>query len=76
MFGKCDSGIELIEENIGKLLNSGTYLFMGERETGKSSFVLQFILQGLKEGKTCLVVTAGLPRDFVIYAESLGMDVS
>jgi len=76
MFGKCESGIDLISENLGKIYNSGTYLFMGESGTGKTSFVLQFLLQGLKEGKSCLLVTPGLPRDFVIYAESMGMDIS
>lgn len=76
MFGKCDSGIDLIEENLGKLYNSGTYLLMGETGTGKTTFVLQFLLQALKEGKSCLLVTSTSPRDFVIYTESLEMGLA
>ena len=76
MLDKCASGIDLITENLGELYSRGTYLFMGDPKTGKTTFVLQFILQGLKEGKSCILVTSDSARDFAINAETLGMPVS
>ncbi len=76
MFSRCESGIDLITKNIGLLYRRGVYVFSGEEGTGKTSFLLRFLLKGLQEGETCLFVTSTSAKDVVINAAALGVDIA
>ena len=76
MFSRCDSGIDLITQNLGLLYRRGIYVFSGEEGTGKTNFILRFLLKGLQEGETCLLVTSTDAKDVVINAESIGVDIA
>ena len=76
MIDKINAGIDLITKNFGELYAGRTYLLAGEKDTAKTTFVLQYLYQGLKEGNTCLLVANQPPRDLVIHAEVMGMDLT
>ena len=76
MFSRCDSGIDLITQNLGLLYRRGIYVFSGEAGTGKTTFLLRFLLKGLQEGETCLLVTSTDAKDVVINAASIGVDIA
>ncbi|MFA6584689.1 MAG: RAD55 family ATPase [Elusimicrobiaceae bacterium] len=76
MLKKCNAGIDLITNNLGELYAGRTYLLSGAKGTAKTTFALQFIWQGLREGETCLLLANQPPKEIVIYADSLGMDLS
>ena len=76
MFSRCDSGIDLITQNLGLLYRRGIYVFSGEEGTGKTNFILRFLLKGLQDGETCLLVTSTDAKDVVINAESIGVDIA
>ncbi|GEM_PF-1669726 len=76
MFSRCDSGIDLITQNLGLLYRRGIYVFSGEEGTGKTTFLLRFLLKGLQEGETCLLVTSTDAKDVVINAASIGVDIA
>jgi len=76
MIDKINAGIDLITKNFGELYAGRTYLLAGEKDTAKTTFILQYLYQGLKEGNTCLLVANQPPRDLVIHAEVMGMDLT
>ena len=76
MFSRCDSGIDLLTQTIGLLYRRGIYVLSGEEGTGKTTFLLRFLLKGLQEGETCLLVTSTDAKDVVINAASIGVDIA
>jgi len=70
-----DFGIDLLAHNVDGLVSGKAYVLSGGRDTGKSTFALQFLAQGLKERQTCVLVTSQPPKAVVAHAESLKLDI-
>ena len=71
-----DAGIDLVTHNLGGLAAGKSYLLAGERGAAKTTFVLQFLYQGLKERKTCALVTNQAPNILIAHAAAMGMDLA
>ena len=71
-----DAGIDLVAHNLGELPAGKSYLLSGEHGTAKTTFVLQFLHQGLKERRTCVLVSNQPPKALVAHAETMGMNLS
>jgi len=69
------SGISFIDQNWGGFYSGGTYLVFGPRKSGRTSMGLQFSWQGAMQNEVCVYFTSMRPRNIIIQAESMGMDI-
>lgn len=69
------SGIPLVDEKWGGVYSGGTYLVIGPRKSGKTSLGLQFSLQAAISSGLCLYFTDMRPKNLIIHAGSMGMDI-
>lgn len=69
------SGISIIDSAWGGLYRGGTYLLVGERKTGKTLFSIQFAVETAKQKEICLFFTNTRPKDLMIQAASIDVDL-
>ena len=61
---------------LGGLTPKKMYLLSGTPGTGKTTFALQFIAEGIRNGESCLYVSVGLGgEDFVALAKAADIDL-
>ena len=70
------SGIGLLDERLGGLVEGRTYVLSGAPGTGKSVACLEFISAALDEGNPAAILTHDDPSDLIAQAEYLGLDFS
>ena len=75
---KVSSGVEGFDQLIyGGFPKGRSYLVAGEPGTGKTIFLLQFLLQGIKEGEKGIYISIDeKPEQIVADALALGWDLS
>jgi KaiC/GvpD/RAD55 family RecA-like ATPase len=59
----------------GGLTGGATYLVYGASGTGKSTFALAFLHQGLIQGETVALVTSQVPEAVLHHARAFGIDL-
>ncbi len=69
------SGISIIDSAWGGLYRGGTYLLVGERKTGKTLLSIQFAVETAKQKEVCLFFTNTRPKDLMIQAASIDVDL-
>lgn len=69
------SGISIIDSAWGGLYRGGTYLLVGERKTGKTLLSIQFAVETAKQKEICLFFTNTRPKDLMIQAASIDVDL-
>lgn len=69
------SGISIIDSAWGGLYRGGTYLLVGERKTGKTLLSIQFAFETAKQKEVCLFFTNTRPKDLMIQAASIDVDL-
>jgi circadian clock protein KaiC len=69
------SGISIIDSAWGGLYRGGTYLLVGERKTGKTLLTIQFAVETAKQKEVCLFFTNTRPKDLMIQAASIDVDL-
>lgn len=70
------SGIALLDERLGGLVEGRTYVLSGAPGTGKSVACLEFVSAALDEGQSAAILTHDDPTDLLAQAEFLGLDLS
>ncbi len=69
------SGISIIDSAWGGLYKGGTYLLVGEKKTGKTLLAIQFAVESAKQKEICLFFTNARPKDLMIQAASIDVDL-
>lgn len=70
------SGNPLVDMTWGGFYRGGTYFLLGPRKSGKTVFALQFAMQALSsEKETCLYFSSFRPKDLMINAVSIDIDL-
>lgn len=69
------SGIQLVDNTWGGFYKGGTYLLVGERKTGKTLISIQYAMEAAKQKGTCLFFTNARPKDIIIQAASIDVDL-
>ena len=69
------SGIHFVDNHWGGFYTGGTYIIHGPQKSGRTSLGLQFALQPSKDQKVCIYFTNMRPRNLIIQAESIGLDI-
>ncbi len=69
------SGFALIDEKWGGVYRGGSYLVVGPRKSGRTLLSLQFALEAVENGETCVYFTTMRPRDLMIHSASLNIDL-
>lgn len=75
MITKTLTGIKLFDDRYGGVYRGRSFLVCGRTESGKTLFGLKFLEQGIRQGERCLMLSASLADDLIIYAESLGIPI-
>jgi circadian clock protein KaiC len=73
----CSTGVPGLDEVLsGGLLRDCLYLVEGKPGVGKTTLAMQFLLEGLRQGETCLYVTLSeTRRELDVVAASHGWDL-
>ncbi|KAB2848249.1 MAG: hypothetical protein F9K42_09120, partial [Ignavibacterium sp.] len=69
------SGIPIVDNAWGGFYHGGTYLLVGERKTGKTLLSLQYAIEAAKNNEVCLFFTSSRPKDLIIHAASIDVDL-
>jgi circadian clock protein KaiC len=70
-----NSGIQLVDNTWGGFYKGGTYLLVGERKTGKTLISIQYAFEAVKQKGICLFFTNSRPKDVIIQAASIDIDL-
>ena len=76
MINKVSTGIEDFDLHYGGVFENRPTLVCGAKGTGKTTFGLNFLNEGLKNDERCLLLSTTNSKDLVILGESLGMPVN
>ena len=69
------SGISLVDSAWGGFYRGGTYLMIGARKTGKTLLSLQYAMESAGQKELCLYFTSKRPKDLIIQAASINIDL-
>jgi circadian clock protein KaiC len=69
------TGISLVDKAWGGFYRGGTYLLLGQRKTGKTLIGLQYAMESAKNREVCLYFTSMRPKDLMIHAASIDLDL-
>jgi KaiC/GvpD/RAD55 family RecA-like ATPase len=69
------SGIPIVDSAWGGFYYGGTYLLVGEKKSGKTLLSLQYAVEAAKNKQTCLYFTNSRPKDLMIHAASIDIDL-
>jgi circadian clock protein KaiC len=69
------SGIPIVDSAWGGFYHGGTYLLVGERKSGKTLLSLQYAVETAKNKEICLYFTSARPKDLIIHAASIDIDL-
>lgn len=69
------SGIPIVDSAWGGFYHGGTYLIVGERKSGKTLLSLQYAVEAAKNKEVCLFFTSSRPKDLIIHAASIDVDL-
>ena len=69
------SGIPLVDDEWGGFYRGGTYLLVGARKSGRTLLSLQFALECAQQKNVCLYFTSMRPKDLMIQAASIDLDL-
>lgn len=69
------SGIPLADKEWGGFYSGGTYLMVGSHKSGRTLLSLQFAMEAAKQNEVCLFFTSARPKDLLIQAASIGIDL-
>jgi circadian clock protein KaiC len=69
------TGIPIVDNAWGGFYRGGTYLLIGEKKSGKTLLSLQFAVESAKNKEVCLYFTNARPKDLIIHAASIDIDL-
>lgn len=69
------SGIPLVDLAWGGFYRGGTYFLLGPRKSGRTLLALQYSLECARQKQTCLFFTSSRPKDLMINAASIDLDL-
>ncbi len=69
------SGIPLVDEAWGGFYKGGTYLLIGARKSGRTLLSLQYAMECANQKDVCLYFTSMRPKDLMIQAASIDLDI-
>ena len=69
------SGIPIVDSAWGGFYHGGTYLLVGEKKSGKTLLSLQYAAESAKNKEVCLYFTNSRPKDLMIHAASIDIDL-
>lgn len=69
------TGIPIVDNAWGGFYHGGTYLLVGEKKSGKTLLSLQFAVETAKSKEVCLYFTNSRPKDLIIHAASIDIDL-
>ncbi|MBK7629786.1 MAG: hypothetical protein IPJ23_03620 [Ignavibacteriales bacterium] len=69
------SGIPIVDSAWGGFYHGGTYLLVGEKKSGKTLLSLQYAVEAAKNKEICLYFTNSRPKDLMIHAASIDIDL-
>jgi circadian clock protein KaiC len=69
------SGISLVDSAWGGFYRGGTYMVIGAHKTGKTLLSLQYAKESAGQKELCLYFTSKRPKDLIIQAASIDIDL-
>lgn len=72
MISKTLTGTGFFDQQYGGTYRGRAMLVTGRANSGKTLFGLQFIMQGVRQGERCLLLSGRQAADAAIYAEAIG----
>jgi circadian clock protein KaiC len=69
------TGIPIVDSAWGGFYHGGTYLLVGEKKSGKTLLSLQYAVESAKNKQVCLYFTNSRPKDLMIHAASIDIDL-
>jgi KaiC/GvpD/RAD55 family RecA-like ATPase len=69
------SGISLVDSAWGGFYRGGTYMMIGAHKTGKTLLSLQYANESAGQKELCLYFTSKRPKDLIIQAASIDIDL-
>lgn len=69
------SGLELVDKTWGGFYMGGSYMIIGPRKSGRTLLGLQYALESAKNKEVCLYFTTMRPKDLMIHAASIDLDL-
>ena len=69
------SGISLVDSAWGGFYRGGTYMMIGAHKTGKTLLSLQYAMESACQKELCLYFTSKRPKDLIIQAASIDIDL-
>jgi circadian clock protein KaiC len=69
------SGIPLVDKVWGGLYKGGTYMLVGAYKSGRTLLSLQYAMECARQNNVCLYFTSMRPKDLLIQAASIDLDL-
>ena len=70
-----NSGIPLVDKVWGGLYKGGTYMLVGAHKSGRTLLSLQYAMESARQNNVCLYFTSMRPKDLLIQAASIDLDL-
>jgi len=73
LFSRVSSGLDFLDVSLSGLYSNRSYLVRGPSQSGRTTFALQFLLSGIENGETGIMISSDRIENVILRAEAMGI---
>ncbi len=75
LFQRISSGLDFLDAAIGGLYSNRVYLLRGPAQSGRTTMMLQFLMDGLENGENTMMISSDRIENVILKAETMGLSL-
>lgn len=75
MYTRVSSGLDFLDAAIGGLFSQRSYLLRGPSQSGRTTAALQFLLAGLDNNESVMMISSDRIENVILKAEAIGISL-
>lgn len=75
LYTRVSSGLDFLDASIGGLYSNRCYLVRGPSQSGRTTLAMQFLLGGLENGESTMMISSDRIENVILKAEAMGLSI-
>ena len=75
LYSRISSGLDFLDASIGGLYSNRCYLLRGPGQSGRTTVGMQFLLGGLENGESTMMISNDRIENVILKSEAMGISL-